>query len=430
MSSAEVGANIFRCQIEAYPRAVERLTEAETLWAPSDVLHCLLLRDAVAHRYGRGELTDGSEAKAVLQADAALRALGPRLAGIAEIAAWRERFSPPSSSWWWHPRSSETTQRLEALSSILPLAFAATGVAFVIDLARRFGFGTGDVLGELLVVFSLLVAALTGSSAFSPSPRRYLGMLYDLVGVRKSWRVRVTLVGAAVFCCVAVGGWYSRPALSRWYSDRAVRALQAGQLAEAQATLQRAVRLEPGNAIAHHNLGSVYEDLLLPELAKTHYQLAFAAGDIRASNNLGRLFLLEDRPEQAAMVLLRAQERLQSTKSFLEIETRYDILKNLGWARLEQKRYFEACDLLEQAVQLLPTEAPAHCLLARLYAALADVERASSEWEGCLGANPKVPEEDRWLGEAKAALALRDRGEQAEIGLGTRAQNHRKSPPP
>jgi Flp pilus assembly protein TadD len=194
--------------------------------------------------------------------------------------------------------------------------------------------------------------------------------------------------------------------ISRGYNDRGALAVQRGRLAEAEAALQRAVRLDPSNALAHSNLGSVYEDLLRPDLAKAHYQIALAAGQIHAANNLGRLFLLEDEPEQAISVLLRAWERTGD----LDGKIRYDLLKNLGWARLEQQRFNEARDHLDAAVELLPDEAPAHCLLGRFYTAREQPDRALREWEGCLEVVPLLPEQDLWLGQAKAFLARHDEG--------------------
>jgi len=397
--------------IAAYSQAIRHLSKAQRPWPPSDVLQCLLLRDAIARRYATGELFDGREAEEILAADAALSELAPRFAEIDEIATWRERFSPPPSAWWWHCDGRQRgLQRLDGLWNSLTLVLVATAISFATDLARRFSFESIDLWGELVVVLSALLAALSGGSILSLSLRKRLNEIFALVKLPVTWRGSFSLLLAAVFFAAVAGIWFQRSPISRHYNDLGALAIQVGRIADAEGALQRAVRLDPSNALAHYNLGSVCEDLFQPERAKTHYLIAFAAGEIRASNNLGRLFLLEGKPDQAVEVLLRAAEEARDRSDAVEIDTRYDILKNLGWARLEQTRFREARDYLNEAVQIRPEEAVAHCLLGRLYTVWSQPDLARVEWEGCLGADPRVREQDRWLGDAKAFLSQQDVG--------------------
>ena len=82
---------------------------------------------------------------------------------------------------------------------------------------------------------------------------------------------------------------------------------------------------------------------------------------------------------------------------------RYDLYKNLGWARLGQARYDEALVALQEAIKLADEEAPAYCLLAQvLEAEESQGEALDDAWETCLRyADSSRPDEDLWLGLAR-----------------------------
>ncbi len=253
-----------------------------------------------------------------------------------------------------------------------------------------------------------LVSAISAGSVLSASLRARIEEIYAWLGISAAWRSFVTAALGGVVLLLATAVWLSRPTIARCYNDRAMTAYREGRLADAEADLRRAVRLDPSYARAHYNLGSTCEEMLRTDDAKASYQLAFATGDVRAANNLGRLLLLEARPDDAVQVLLRAQDQVRERPATIAVETRYHVLKNLGWARLEQERYDEAHGHLAAAVGLLADEAAGHCLLGRLHGARGETELATSEWEACLKADPRKIEQDRWRGKAKAFLARLD----------------------
>jgi Flp pilus assembly protein TadD len=119
-----------------------------------------------------------------------------------------------------------------------------------------------------------------------------------------------------------------------------------------------------------------------------------------AYNNLARLYILQGDPSEAVSLLLSGLEKAQDTS------VRYTMLKNLGWARLEQKRYDEAIATLREAINLAPEAAAGHCLLAQALEGQGDAGGTASEWETCLrlASSRKSAEEDRWIGQARQFL--------------------------
>jgi Tfp pilus assembly protein PilF len=178
------------------------------------------------------------------------------------------------------------------------------------------------------------------------------------------------------------------------------------QLSEARNYLERAVRFDPTNSVAHYNLGRVYEDLLQEDRAATEYQIAFDSGLDLAGNNLGHLYLLRGEYNRAAFVLQQSSVLAEQAVNKADSELRYAGLKNLGWARWGQRRYGDARALLEEAVRVNPERAEAHCLLAKTLGALHD-QGAGDQWHSCLGLtwqDLRNPSQDIWVGEARAFL--------------------------
>ena len=137
-----------------------------------------------------------------------------------------------------------------------------------------------------------------------------------------------------------------------WF-DKGMDALSAGRTSEAITAFQRAARLEPDWARAHHNLGFAYGQAGRHEEAAGSYRLA---------------------------ILLDPSEP----------ETH----NNLGGVYLKLDRYEDAVKEFQQAITLKPEHAEAHLNLGLAYLLLDDVERAQ---------------------EASAALARLNRGMAEEL---------------
>lgn len=167
----------------------------------------------------------------------------------------------------------------------------------------------------------------------------------------------------------------------------------------ARSEYEKAISLQPNLAIAHFNLASVCEDLLDWECARQAYQQASKKGLIIANNNLARLYLLSQDYQTAENLIYKTLKQTQDNN------LKYSLLKNLGWAKLGQKRYSEAEGTLKQAVQLNNQQAAAYCLLAQVLEAQNQLQPAKQQWANCLRyASIYNQDEAAWIDMARERL--------------------------
>jgi len=156
---------------------------------------------------------------------------------------------------------------------------------------------------------------------------------------------------------------------------------------------QKAFQLKPNNWEGHYGLGSFYDDRGKYDLAEQQYKLAIEIDRDRAVgaiSNLSRLKNIQKEPAAAAALALQGLNHAQDP------EAQAALYKNLGWARLEQKRYVEAKNFLQKAAQLDSQRIDAYCLLAQAKEALGEMDSTRISWEVCLIANSSLPEVQVW----------------------------------
>ncbi|NEQ83721.1 MAG: tetratricopeptide repeat protein, partial [Moorea sp. SIO2I5] len=202
----------------------------------------------------------------------------------------------------------------------------------------------------------------------------------------------------------------NKPAFSDWYNRQGVKKYTEGQLAGAEADYLQALALDPDNANAHYNLGSLYEDLQDFDKAKSQYQFAVKGNLIKAKNNLARLWILENKPELATPLLWKSLQEAENQP----LRVRYNLMKNFGWALLQQQQLEQAETFLTGAIALattpegleqITTRASAHCLLAQVYEQQTRNGEALEQWQTCsqLGSIDN-PDQPKWLVLAYKAL--------------------------
>lgn len=137
-------------------------------------------------------------------------------------------------------------------------------------------------------------------------------------------------------------------------------------------------------------------------------------GSVRAYSVIGRLYNLKKDYPLAIYFLLRGKGLLEGSSKGSsidkDVDTKYAILRNLGWARLEQERYSEAQAYLKDAIKLLPERVSAHCLMAQVLEKQKQKGNAKPFWKDCLKYSSKLPidgysiELDSWIGLANQSL--------------------------
>jgi tetratricopeptide (TPR) repeat protein len=232
--------------------------------------------------------------------------------------------------------------------------------------------------------------------------QRFENTLIQL-GVPHQYREPIKFLTLLMLFGFLLGFWFLIPTISEIYNQQGLRSAKNGNLGTAQENYQRAIALDPDNVSAHYNLGNLYEDLQEFDKAKTEYLIAVQGNVPEAYNNLGRLFIQQKKYPEA--VSLIQQGLLLAGKTEGPTEVKYNLFKNLGWARFEQNRDLEAWQALQVATGIAknPEIAPyisnpgsSYCLLAQVL----DRQKkpAIAEWQKCneLGSTLN-PDEDTWL---------------------------------
>jgi tetratricopeptide (TPR) repeat protein len=394
--------------ITRYCQTVEALQHTQEPWTEEQLLICLSTRDAISRGLKAGELDDVGLIHQLFVADRALRALTRRLAEVEVIPCWRDSLQPSADAWWWFPPATPSTHwwnRLDWLFNSLTLVLLAITLSFVVDIATRFYHSGFDLVGALTIVLPTLLASLSAGGLFSSTLQEGMNRIMQRLSIHASYQHEARLGIAVVVWLLVLGVWIKLPLIARAYNDHGEANRAQGQLDKARTDLERAIKLDPENMVAHYNLGNIYEDLFSNEKAIPEYQIAAAAGLDLAHNNLGRLYILQGDYNKAVQVLRQALRLLSSDEKVQEVTTRYNVLKNLGWAHVGQQRLNEAHKLLHEAMALLPDKAPAYCLLGKTYAGLGKRPEAEAAWHSCIRwAHADDPDEDRWIGEGQAYI--------------------------
>ncbi|NEQ81722.1 MAG: tetratricopeptide repeat protein [Moorea sp. SIO2I5] len=210
-----------------------------------------------------------------------------------------------------------------------------------------------------------------------------------------------------------LGFRFASPLISQAYNDRGKKNHDHRELGTAEKNYLRAIALNPDNVDAHYNLGNLYEDLQQFDKARTEYLLAVKGDMPEAYNNLARLLIKKKEYPQAVALLKRGILQASKQDSFPEVK--YNLFKNLGWARFHQgpDRDTEAEHALKAAIGIasnpdvakyLRNQGSAHCLLAQV------LQRqkkpgAIQQWQQCCQLGSTLnPDEDTWLNLAHKTL--------------------------
>lgn len=110
----------------------------------------------------------------------------------------------------------------------------------------------------------------------------------------------------AIELCMAIRAW--APGHVPVLTEMALAQRQADRLADAQDSYRQALALEPGNAIAHHNLANILQRQRAWDEAEHHYRCAIAAAPAMAEahTELGNLLLARQRVAEGRLCYARA----------------------------------------------------------------------------------------------------------------------------
>jgi Tfp pilus assembly protein PilF len=207
-----------------------------------------------------------------------------------------------------------------------------------------------------------------------------------------------TLIGTSFF--------FLKPVVSQGFYDLALTQLMSENsedVKEAINNFNKVLLLQPDFVNAYHHRGWAYEKIGDFENARKNYETAMK-GDLDDSfSQLARLYILGKVNAKNSKDAIKLLEPRLAKLS--EIQNKYTMLKNLGWAHLKENQYNKAKNYLKQAVEIINKQemedrnASAYCLLAELFDKERNILEAERQWNECFryAREYRTPEEKQWL---------------------------------
>ena len=383
-----------------YEKALEYLDRSKTSLSTERALEILSARDELQDVLKTTERVPVDILSQVMQLDLRLKQKAGRILKVLNLPECRESLSAPPQDWWWHLDAKQVNWLIRGLTVI-----AWTGsLGLLANIASRFLSGGVGVLGAAAVVFPSFLTLLQARSELTDAGREGFDKLIAKLGIPQHSREGAKFGSLLALFGLLLGFWFALPLISQAYNQQGQKNYERGQLGTAEENYLRAIALNPDNVDAHYNLGNLYEDLQQFDKARNEYLIAVKGDVPEAYNNLARLFI--QKKEYPKAVALLNQGLLQAGKQNSFPEVRYNLFKNLGWARFKQGRDTEAQQALQAAVGIASNpevakyfrnRGSAHCLLAQV------LQRqkkpgAIQQWQQCCQLGSTLnPDEDTWL---------------------------------
>jgi tetratricopeptide (TPR) repeat protein len=343
--------------------------------------------------------------------------LASKFGNLADV---RKLLNPSEKSWWWSIESNATSfwDRFDWLWGALTIPWLAVNLSLIVDISSRFLTGTPDTISTFAIVFQSVLAALATGGALTKAGQDLVNGVFGNLKIPKRFWHEAKFCLALILSIFLILFRIYLPSVAIFYNKRGFENFNIGRLDNAKQDFVQAIRLDSNFMEAHYNLGQIYERLQDTDNALKEYKTAAELGSVRAHVVIGRIYNLKKDYSLAAYFILRGKSildtRLNGSSIDRDIDTQYAIFRNLGWSRLEQRRYFEAQASLEDAIKLVPSRSTGYCLMAQVYKkndqAKNQAEKAKYFWGECLKYSLLMTQDtisielDEWIGMAKKEL--------------------------
>ncbi|MEH1939227.1 MAG: tetratricopeptide repeat protein [Nostoc sp.] len=393
--------------VKQYELTLTALEAAATTHpSPQQVIDVLMARDEVYAVRTAKTQTDKESLMMVISLDERLKKQSELITKLVKLADWRAIVHPPVEAWWWflEPPTNQW-DKFDWLWSAGSVTLLTASLSLVVDISSRFLTGVPDTLGAFTITTQSVLTLLAAGGALTKTGQEAIERLLISLNIPKHFQNEVKFgFTLLLFLCLFSIRFYL-PKIAIFYYNQGEKDYKANRLASAQSNYNRAIKLNPDDLKTHHRLGQLYERLQDFDRARAEYQIAVQGDFGKGYNNLARLYILDKKYPAAIALLKEAQLR---TKDNQDKELQYGLLKNLGWALLEQKRYVDAENNLQEAINLTSDRAPAYCLMAQIRERQNDKKKAVLEWEKCLAyAFEYNPDEDAWISMAQQCLKVK-----------------------
>ncbi|NES24974.1 MAG: tetratricopeptide repeat protein [Symploca sp. SIO3E6] len=371
-------------------------------------------------------LMDGTQATwdnphLLVDLDTRLEQLSETINKVIDLPQARKSFHPSRKAWWWWLSFATESpvswwDKYDKLWNALSILFLGISLVLMFYVTTGFLSGEPDAIAAIVVTVQTSIVTAIGGVVFTEEGRKILDKVFHYISIPVNFRQETRLITSFVLFLILLLIFICLPKVAEFYNNQGLKYYAQGALISAQKNYERAIALNQDYAEARYNLGLVLEDLSQEELAIQEYSIAGISGLIEANNNLARLYIKSDKSTEAVAILLKNLEEIHKIEaSDAEGESnllKYSLLKNLGWARLNQARYEEAKVSLEAAIELDPGSAPAYCLLGQVIEqdiqsnpgedSSSNIQQIIPLFENCIKyASPLDIDEDMWLGIAR-----------------------------
>jgi len=315
-----------------YTDALTKLKLAKSEPSEIEILHILVARDAIEEALSEKTQLSVERLAKLLELDNFLKQQAHAIARGAKLTQWRATFHPSTEAWWWflEPTSDEKvshSNRLDTLFNGLTIAGLTAVGAYMTTFVQLFstgGFGFFETLGLVGQGGLILTVIRTLQSTGQDKIKNLLTKL----NIPPQFHSQATLGITAMLLLTSVGVNNSLPQIGKWNYRQGQKLYKEGNLEKAKAKYEQAAQIDPQNVNIKINLGEVYESLGDLEEASKEYKEVLRRGDARAFNNLGRVYISQNKSAPAAESLLRmGLQRVGKDNNQLN----YELHLNLGW---------------------------------------------------------------------------------------------------
>ncbi|MEH2153934.1 tetratricopeptide repeat protein [Nostoc sp.] len=392
--------------VKQYDMTLTALEAAVTTHpSPQQVIDVLMARDEVYAARTAKTQTDKESLMMVISLDERLKKQSELINKLVKLAEWRAIVHPPVEAWWWflEPPTNKW-DKFDWLWSAGSLTLITASLSLVVDISSRFLTGVPDTLGAFTITTQSVLTLLAAGGALTKTGQETIERLLISLNIPKHFQNEVKFGFALLLFLCLFSFRFSLPKIAIFYNIQGDKDYKANRFASAQSNYSRAIKLNPDDLKTHHKLGQIYEKLQDFDRARAEYQIAVQGDFGKGYNNLARLYIL-DKKYTAAIALLKVA--LNQTKDTEDQQLEYFLLKNLGWALLEEKRYVDAENYLQEAIELVNNKTPAYCLMAQVREHQNNKKEARLYWEDCVRyASANDPDEDAWIVMAKRCLEV------------------------
>lgn len=378
----------------------------------------------------------------IIKQDERLKAKAYKIVDSLDLSKYRESLPNLTQEWWWNldlQDSSHLINHYDPIWKGLRVIVWTSNLALLGTLFTRFLSSSSGVWEVLAIAFPSVLSLLQAQSELTDTGRKKFEDFLSHKNIKPHWYEKIKLgVNFSITLLLLVTFFQIMPACSEYYKNQGKNNEQK-KLALAEKNYLKAIDLNPENLDAHYRLANLYANLQDFDNARKHYIIAAKGGNLDAYNDLAYWNIRQNKPADAVELLenqgLKLLDEKFNNKIKISVKDRqnleslkYSIYKNLGWAKLEQKRYDDAKKYLEIATSLaddllvvnfIRNPGAAYCLSAQvLEKEIKDKQQAKlspkikENWQKCqdlitkrkAAGNSISPEEDTWLNESKQRL--------------------------